>query len=87
MFVGLLRCPKGGPGRGEWGKYIVLQGLGFSGYVWIFESSGSQILVFHCHSKFRPVALTPMYAMINPYVVFVLLCVCIDDGVKVWVGP
>ena len=47
-------------------------------------------LVFHCDSKFRPVVLTPMYAMINPYVVFcpaVCVCVCIGDGVKVWVGP
>jgi len=66
--------------RGEWGKYIVLQGLGFSRYVWIFETSGSQILVFHCDSKFRPVALTPMYAMINPYVVFLSCCVCVLSG-------
>ena len=25
--------------------------------------------------------------MVNPYVVFWPVCVCIDDGVRVWVGP
>jgi len=27
-----------------------------------------------------------MHAMINPYIVFNLFCVCIDDWVRVWVG-
>jgi len=35
-----------------------------------------------CDSGFRPVALTPTYAMINPYLVFDLFCVCIDMGSK-----
>ena len=25
--------------------------------------------------------------MVNPSVLFCLFCVCIDDGVRVWVGP
>ena len=36
----------------------------------------SQILVFQCDSEFRPVSLTPMYAIINLYIVFwSVLCV------------
>ena len=27
------------------------------------------------------------YIRINPYVLFVLSCLCIDDGVRVWVEP
>ena len=43
-----------------------------------FENLGSQILVFQCDS----VSLTPMYAMINPYIVFLTCFVCVDDGAK-----
>jgi len=28
-----------------------------------------------------------MHATINPQIILDLLCVCIDDGVRVWVGP
>ena len=48
--------------------------VSFSGFVWnFFETLGNQILVFQCDSEFRSVSLTPMYAMMNPYVVF---CAC-----------
>ena len=58
--------------------------MGVSGI--FLKATSSQILAFQCDREFLPVAQSLMHATINPYVVFDLLYVFIDDGVRVCVG-
>ena len=51
------------------------------------KTTVSQILAFQCDRDFWLVSYSSMHAMINPYIVFDLFCVFIDDGVRNVCGP